>query len=70
MGRTGSIILGSVQHPGVLYFDDTPTLLDVIARGGLLANPAPPPPPERAVRPARYAMEFRSAVLFIEATTR
>ncbi len=32
------IIIGSVQHPGVLYFDDTPTLLDVIARGGLLAN--------------------------------
>jgi polysaccharide export outer membrane protein len=30
--------MGSVQHPGVLYFDDTPTLLDVIARGGLLSN--------------------------------
>lgn len=32
------IVIGSVQHPGVLYFDDTPTLLDVIARSGLLAN--------------------------------
>jgi polysaccharide biosynthesis/export protein len=32
------IVIGSVQHPGVLYFDDTPTLLDVIARGGLLAG--------------------------------
>jgi polysaccharide export outer membrane protein len=32
------IVIGSVQHPGVLYFDDTPTLLDVIARGGLLSN--------------------------------
>jgi polysaccharide export outer membrane protein len=32
------IVIGSVAHPGVLYFDDTPTLLDVIARGGLLAT--------------------------------
>jgi len=32
------IVIGSVQHPGVLYFDDTPTLLDVIARGGLLSS--------------------------------
>lgn len=32
------IVIGSVQHPGVLYFDDTPTLLDVIARSGLLAS--------------------------------
>jgi polysaccharide biosynthesis/export protein len=31
------VVIGSVQHPGVLYFDDTPTLLDVIARSGLLA---------------------------------
>lgn len=37
-GSNRVIIIGSVQHPGVLYFDDTPTLLDVIARGGLLAN--------------------------------
>jgi polysaccharide export outer membrane protein len=34
------VVIGSVQHPGVLYFDDTPTLLDVIARSGLLAAPA------------------------------
>jgi len=32
------IILGSVAHPGVLYFDTTPTLLDVIARAGLMAG--------------------------------
>ena len=32
------IVLGNVIHPGVLYFDDTPTLLDVIARAGLLAS--------------------------------
>ena len=32
------VVIGSVQHPGVLYFDDTPTLLDVIARSGLLAT--------------------------------
>ncbi len=37
-GSNRVIVLGSVQHPGVLYFDTTPTLLDVIARGGLLAN--------------------------------
>jgi polysaccharide export outer membrane protein len=32
------IVIGSVQHPGVLYFDNQPTLLDVIARSGLLAT--------------------------------
>jgi polysaccharide biosynthesis/export protein len=37
-GSNRVIILGSVAHPGVLYFDATPTLLDVIARAGLLAN--------------------------------
>jgi polysaccharide biosynthesis/export protein len=37
-GSNRIVIIGSVQHPGVLYFDNTPTLLDVIARGGLLAN--------------------------------
>jgi polysaccharide export outer membrane protein len=37
-GSNRVIIIGSVQHPGVLYFDDTPTLLDVIARAGLLAG--------------------------------
>jgi polysaccharide export outer membrane protein len=37
-GSNRVIVLGSVQHPGVLYFDNTPTLLDVIARAGLLAN--------------------------------
>ncbi len=39
-GSNRVIVLGNVQHPGVLYFDSTPTLLDVIARGGLLANAA------------------------------
>jgi polysaccharide biosynthesis/export protein len=37
-GSNRVVIIGSVQHPGVLYFDTTPTLLDVIARGGLLAG--------------------------------
>jgi polysaccharide export outer membrane protein len=32
------MILGNVQHPGVLYYDSTPTLLDAIARGGLMAT--------------------------------
>lgn len=35
-GSNRVLILGNVQHPGVLYFDETPTLLDVIARGGLM----------------------------------
>ena len=39
-GSNRIVIIGSVQHPGVLYFDNTPTLLDVIARGGLLGNAA------------------------------
>jgi polysaccharide biosynthesis/export protein len=37
-GSNRVIVLGSVQHPGVLYFDNMPTLLDVIARSGLLAT--------------------------------
>lgn len=37
-GSNRILILGNVQHPGVLYYDGTPTLLDAIARGGLLAN--------------------------------
>jgi polysaccharide export outer membrane protein len=32
------LLLGAVEHPGVLYFDSTPTLLEVITRGGLLAG--------------------------------
>jgi polysaccharide biosynthesis/export protein len=39
-GSNRVVVIGAVQHPGVLYFDDTPTLLDVIARGGLLGNPS------------------------------
>ncbi len=37
-GSNRVIVLGNVQHPGVLYFDSTPTLLDVIARSGLMPN--------------------------------
>jgi polysaccharide biosynthesis/export protein len=43
-GSNRVVIIGSVQHPGVLYFDNTPTLLDVIARGGLLASATSPGP--------------------------
>jgi polysaccharide export outer membrane protein len=35
-GSNHILILGNVQHPGVLEYDTTPTLLDAIARGGLL----------------------------------
>jgi polysaccharide export outer membrane protein len=34
------VLLGAVEHPGVQLFDSTPTLLEVISRGGLLL-PAP-----------------------------
>lgn len=37
-GSNRILLIGNVQHPGVLLFDETPTLLDVIARGGLIAN--------------------------------
>jgi polysaccharide export outer membrane protein len=37
-GSNRILILGNVQHPGVLLYDGTPTLLDAIARGGLMAN--------------------------------
>jgi polysaccharide export outer membrane protein len=58
-GSNRVIILGSVQHPGVLYFDTTPTLLDVIARAGLLANAGTGTSNVSAVRdgiPARCAI--------------
>ncbi len=36
------LLLGDVAHPGLLSFDDTPTLLEVVARGagGMSAEPA------------------------------
>jgi polysaccharide export outer membrane protein len=37
-GSNRIVIIGNVKNPGVLLFDTTPTLLDVIARGGLLAS--------------------------------
>ncbi len=37
-GSNHILILGNVQHPGVLNYEGTPTLLDAIARGGLMAN--------------------------------
>ncbi len=37
-GSNRIVLIGNVKTPGVLYFDTTPTLLDVIARGGLLAG--------------------------------
>jgi len=46
------VVLGNVQHPGVLYFDETPTLLDVIARAGLLAAAEGEPTGSSSVRAA------------------
>jgi polysaccharide export outer membrane protein len=39
-GSNRIVLIGAVKNPGVLYFDTTPTLLDVIARGGLMPAPA------------------------------
>ena len=33
-GSNRILLLGAVEHPGVLYFDGTPTLLEAITRGG------------------------------------
>jgi len=33
------LLLGAVEHPGTLTFDGTPTLLEVITRGGLETGP-------------------------------
>jgi polysaccharide biosynthesis/export protein len=46
------VVLGNVLHPGVLYFDDPPTLLDVIARAGLLANAEGEPAGSSGIRGA------------------
>ncbi|MBS1799372.1 MAG: polysaccharide biosynthesis/export family protein [Acidobacteria bacterium] len=35
------LLLGAVEHPGLLTFDKTPTLLEVISRGGQLQTPSP-----------------------------
>ncbi|MGH9598664.1 MAG: polysaccharide biosynthesis/export family protein [Terracidiphilus sp.] len=33
------LLLGAVDHPGIITFDDTPTLLEALARGGIQAGP-------------------------------
>ena len=33
------LLLGAVDHPGIITFDDTPTLLEALARGGVQAGP-------------------------------
>ena len=35
-GANRVLLIGDIQHPGVLYFDGTPTLLEAITRGGSL----------------------------------
>jgi polysaccharide biosynthesis/export protein len=37
-GSNRIVVIGNVVHPGVIYFDDTPTLLDVIARAGMMPS--------------------------------
>jgi len=32
------LVLGAVEHPGMIVFDGTPTLLETLTRGGLLAG--------------------------------
>ena len=51
------LLLGAVEHPGIMTFDGTPTLLEVLTRGGLTAG--------------RQRLEkFPSVALSIAATTR
>ncbi len=38
-GSNRILMLGYVQHPGVLNFDQTPTLLEAITRAGLISSP-------------------------------
>ncbi len=61
-GSNRIVIIGSVQHPGVLYFDNTPTLLDVIARGGLLANAATGNGPSNSAAAVRDGIPERCAI--------
>ena len=72
-GSNRVIVIGSVQHPGVLYFDTMPTLLDVIARSGLLATAGNGPSTARPLDPAQrrpIAMGFRRDVPSTAATTK
>jgi polysaccharide biosynthesis/export protein len=39
-GSNRVTVLGNVQHPGVFYFDNAPTLLDAVSRGGLQSTPS------------------------------
>ena len=38
-GSNHIVLIGAVEHPGVLEFDGTPTLLEAITRGGLISGP-------------------------------
>jgi polysaccharide export outer membrane protein len=39
-GSNRILLLGAVEHPGVMYFDQTPTLLEAITRAGLVQESA------------------------------
>ena len=39
-GSNRVTVLGNVKNPGVFYFDNTPTLLDAVSRGGLQSTPS------------------------------
>jgi len=38
-GSNKILLLGRVEHPGLIYFDSTPTLLEVLSKGGGVAKP-------------------------------
>ncbi len=38
-GSNRVLVTGYVEHPGILYFDQTPTLLEAITRAGLIRPP-------------------------------
>jgi polysaccharide export outer membrane protein len=56
------LLLGAVANPGVMLFDRTPTLLEVISRGGMQAQPTSAPgggsgPSASAARPVTFPDE-------------
>lgn len=51
------LLLGAVEHPGLMAFDKTPTLLEVISRGGLPLQ-GPPGAPGTPATPANSARPF------------
>jgi polysaccharide export outer membrane protein len=51
------LLLGAVEHPGVMTFDGTPLLLEVISRGGMLTHSSTDPPGSATTAASAYPEE-------------